>query len=92
VKQKAIHAIVEGRVQGVYFRDFTRQEAQKLGLCGWVRNRNDGTVEAMIAGKAELVDQMAAWLHTGSPMSLVSKVTLEDVNELPVFSGFTIHY
>ena len=89
---KTIHAIVEGRVQGVYFRDFTRQEARRLGLSGWVRNLEDGTVETLISGETALVNQMSVWLHRGSPLSRVSKVTITDVKEETIFSDFTIHY
>ena len=90
--RKTIHAIIKGRVQGVYFRDFTRQEAQRLGLGGWVRNLRDGTVEALITGESGKVDQMAAWLHRGSPMSLVSEVKITDRAENEIFSEFTILY
>jgi acylphosphatase len=89
---KTIHAIIRGRVQGVYFRDSTRQEARRLGLHGWVRNLPDGTVEALISGESDKVDQMAAWLHRGSPMSLVSEVKITERTENEVFSEFTILY
>ncbi len=51
----AVHVIVHGRVQGVGFRNWTQRVARQLGLAGWVRNRNDGTVEAVFAGKASAV-------------------------------------
>jgi acylphosphatase len=89
---KTIHAIVKGRVQGVYFRDCTRQEAQRLELCGWVRNLPDGTVEALITGESGKVDRMAAWLHRGSPMSLVREVTIAERTGNETFSEFTILY
>ena len=89
---KTIHAIIRGRVQGVYFRDFTRQEARRLGLGGWVRNLPEGTVEALITGEIGRVEQMAAWLHRGSPMSLVSEVTITERAGNEVFSEFTILY
>jgi acylphosphatase len=89
---KTLHAIVEGRVQGVYFRDHTRKEAQRLGLYGWVRNLRDGSVEALIEGESKKVDQMVAWLHRGSPMSRVSKVKTTEHTENEAFSEFTILY
>ena len=89
---KTVHAVIEGRVQGVYFRDHTRQEAQRLGLCGWVRNLLDGSVETLIAGEKDKVDQMVAWLHRGSPMSVVSKVTTAERAEKKAFSEFIILY
>jgi acylphosphatase len=89
---KTLHAIIEGRVQGVYFRDSTRQEAQRLGLYGWVRNLQDGSVEILISGESTRVDQMVAWLHRGSPMSLVNKVKTTERTENEVFSEFVIRY
>ncbi len=89
---KTIHAVVEGRVQGVYFRDSTRQEARRLGLCGWVRNLRDGSVEALIVGESDKVDQMVTWLHRGSQMSVVSKVKTTEHSGNEVFSEFTIRY
>jgi acylphosphatase len=55
---KAIHCIIHGRVQGVGYRAWTAKNAQKLGLSGWVRNRTDGTVEAVFAGDDTIVDEM----------------------------------
>jgi acylphosphatase len=72
--QKCIHAVVHGRVQGVFFRDCTQQEAQKLALYGWVKNLPDGTVETVFQGDATDVDRMLAWLYVGSPASAVTKV------------------
>ena len=54
--QKAVHAVIEGRVQAVGFRYWTAREAEALSLRGWVRNRRDGTVEALFAGPEEAVD------------------------------------
>ncbi len=90
--KKCIHAIVHGRVQGVYFRDYTRREAQRLGVCGWVRNLIDGTVEVVAEGVPEDVDSLLSWLHKGSPMSEVTAV--DAVEEPPDnhFSSFVIRY
>ncbi len=59
--KKRTHVIVEGRVQGVFFRAYTREEAEKLGLTGWVRNRPEGTVEAVVEGDAGSVNTMLRW-------------------------------
>ena len=69
-----IHLIIEGRVQGVWFRDSTRQEAQKLGITGWVRNKRDGSVEAVIEGMEEQVKKLVAWCHHGPPSASVRHV------------------
>jgi len=71
---KRVHVIVEGRVQGVFFRAYTRDEAVKLGLSGWVRNRTDGSVEVLIEGEKIAVEKMEQWLHEGSPHSLIKMI------------------
>jgi acylphosphatase len=71
---KRIEAIVHGYVQGVYFRYYTRREAGRLGLTGWVANRLDGTVEVIAEGPEKELQQMVGFLHRGSPKSRVAKV------------------
>jgi acylphosphatase len=90
--EKTIHAVIEGRVQGVYFRDCTRREAEKLGLCGWVRNLPNGAVEALIIGENDSVDQMVTWLHRGSPKAIVSRVITTERAGTEEFSEFAIRY
>ncbi len=92
MEKKCIHAIVHGRVQGVYFRDYTKREAQRLGVCGWVRNLIDGTVEVFIEGAPEDVDDMLAWLHTGSPMSEVTAVDFQEEPTNKHYSSFVVRY
>lgn len=84
------HVVVHGRVQGVCFRHFTRQEAQRLSLTGWVRNRDDGTVEAEFEGEEDGVSLMLAWLHHGSPQSMVSQVQTVCRPALGLETGFVI--
>lgn len=66
---------VHGRVQGVGFREACVQQAQSFALAGWVRNRRDGSVEAMLQGPADAVARMQAWLHEGPPAARVDRVT-----------------
>ena len=89
---RRVHVIVKGRVQGVFFRAYTKDEAEKLGLAGWVKNRPDGSVESLIEGDGTSVEKMLRWFQQGSPHSLVEKV--HTVEETPVgdSSGFEIHY
>lgn len=89
---KRVHAIVHGRVQGVFFREYTRRKAEQLGLHGWVRNLPDRTVEAAFEGPEEKVAAMQKWLHTGSPQSTVTGVDVQQENPLGDLSGFTIRY
>ncbi len=87
---KTIHAVIEGRVQGVYFRESTRREAARLGLGGWVRNLPDGSVEALITGDPDTVDRLVSWLYRGSPMAVVTGVTTTEGTGSDTFSDFTI--
>ena len=84
---KRVHVIVEGRVQGVYFRAYTKDTAVKLGLSGWVRNRPNGSVEALIEGERTAVEKMLQWFHKGSPHSLVE--TVHATEEPPVGDNAT---
>ena len=69
-----IHLIIEGRVQGVWFRDSTRREAVSLGVFGWVRNRPDGTVEVVAEGPEDQVGKLITWCNHGPPAAGVSQV------------------
>ncbi len=70
----AVRVRIEGRVQGVWFRAWTVEEARARGLRGWVRNRRDGTVEALFAGPEETVEEMIRACERGSPASSVTSV------------------
>lgn len=71
---KAVRVRIQGRVQAVWFRAWTVETATAMGLDGWVRNRFDGTVEALFSGPAELVEKMVAACHEGPPQAVVSAV------------------
>jgi acylphosphatase len=66
--------VVAGRVQGVWFRDSCRQHALAAGVAGWVRNRPDGTVEAVFEGPPDAVAALVAWCRTGPPLARVTRV------------------
>lgn len=84
-KGQAMLVRIYGRVQGVSFRVWTRMEAERLGLSGWVRNEDDGTVGALIAGPEAAVSKMLKQFRQGPPGASVSNVTFEkvDVDEVP---------
>lgn len=87
-----MHVIIEGLVQGVAFREYTRRQAVSLGVNGWVRNLANGAVEATIQAPAAEVEAMIEWLHRGSPHSRVDRVQVVDGSETPVFSSFEIRF
>ncbi|MEP7239681.1 MAG: acylphosphatase [Devosia sp.] len=84
---KAVLVRITGRVQGVGYRYWTWREAQRRGLSGWVRNRLDGSVEALIAGPDTIVEEMLRALWTGPEASAVTAVE-HDPTELPDQTGF----
>ncbi len=89
---KHIHARVEGRVQGVFFRDYTRREAEALDLRGWVRNMPDGAVEAVFCGERQDIERMLEWLQTGSPHAIVTSVKVNEIAEAHDYTDFQIRY
>jgi len=87
------HVVIYGRVQGVFFRAYTADEANALGLKGWVRNLPDGSVEAVFEGEEKAVQQMITWCYRGSPRSHVTKVDVDFESYRGEFNGFkTEHY
>ncbi|MFQ5954354.1 MAG: acylphosphatase [Kiloniellales bacterium] len=87
---KAVRVVIRGRVQGVFFRGWTHDEALRLGLAGWVRNRLDGSVEALFAGPAAAVDEMLHLCRQGPSMAVVDAVDAHPA-EAPAEPGFHYH-
>jgi acylphosphatase len=75
-----VRAVISGRVQGVAFRFETQYAAERIGVLGWVRNRPDGTVQALFEGERERVEEMLAWCRRGPALARVTAVdvTWED--------------
>ena len=73
-----LHLQILGRVQGVWFRESMRQEADRLGVTGWVCNRRDGSVEAVIQGSTDVVNTLLAWTKIGPPMARVERVIVSE--------------
>lgn len=84
------HVFVEGKVQGVYFRDTTRKQAEEHAVEGWVRNLSDGRVEAVLQGDRDDVEAMIDFCHEGPPRARVEDVDVEWVDEDEDLAGFTI--
>lgn len=91
-KKARAHLIVSGRVQGVCFRDETQRAARTFGVSGWVRNKRDGTVEAIVEGAKKDVISLINWCNTGPPISRVEKVEVSWQDYLGEFSEFGIKY
>ncbi|MFO7460803.1 MAG: acylphosphatase [Desulfatiglandales bacterium] len=87
-----LRLIIEGRVQGVWFRESTRKEAERLGVHGWVRNRPEGTVEVLIEGEEEKVRKLAAWCRHGPPSARVLHVHEVEEAFQGSFTGFDVVY
>ncbi|WP_151704586.1 acylphosphatase [Nitrincola alkalilacustris] len=85
-----LHAIVTGRVQGVWFRRFTQEQAEANQVTGWVRNRPDGSVEALLCGEEKSVRHVEAWLNKGPELANVAEVvsTLQEWDDQ--YTAFTI--
>ena len=86
------HVIISGRVQGVFFRVETKYTADGFGVFGWVKNRRDGTVEALFEGDQDRVDGVLEWCKEGPAHAQVSDVKVDCQDYAGEFSGFDITY
>lgn len=84
--------LVSGLVQGVFFRDFTRQNARKLNLTGWVKNLADGKVYALVEGEKENIVQLIEKLKQGPPQALVEAVQVNWQKFVGEFNDFSIRW
>lgn len=84
------HIRIYGQVQGVFFRRTAKEEADKLGLTGWVRNRSDGSVEAMAVGPKEKLLEFVKWCKKGSPFAKVENVEVDWSKGEEDFDSFEI--
>lgn len=81
---------ISGRVQGVGFRYALQDEAEKLGLAGWVRNRSDGSVEALAQGSPQALEALAAWARRGPPAAHVTGLQIESSEEQVPYGRFEL--
>lgn len=84
-----LHGFVSGRVQGVYYRQSTQQQAERLGIDGWVRNLVDGRVEVLLEGEEELVRELERWLYEGPADAEVVAVEVSLMPEQGI-TGFIV--
>jgi acylphosphatase len=75
---RTLHLVIHGRVQGVAYRASMLREAERLSVAGWVRNRDDGAVEALIHGAPEAVDALLQWAHRGPKHARIDRVDRVD--------------
>ncbi len=86
------HIIVQGKVQGVFFRDFTQRKANALGLLGTVRNKTDGSVEIFASGDKAVLKEFEEWCWQGSPYSNVTAVKVQKVPKSKEYFDFRVVY
>ena len=91
-EKSAIQARVHGLVQGVGFRYHTRSAAVRIGVCGWVRNNGDGTVEVYAEGSPNQIRKMEDYLHTGPPHAQVTHVEIRRPHPSETYRTFSITY
>ncbi len=87
-----VRLIIEGGVQGVWFRDSTRRQAVGLGVSGWVKNRPDGNVEVLAEGPEDRVNKLVAWCHHGPSAARVTRVQETKEEWQGEFNSFDIAY
>ncbi len=89
-KSRRVRLEIYGRVQGVFYRASTREKADELGVNGWVRNRADGSVEALAEGDADAVAGLIDWAHEGPSRAQVERVEVTDEEFEGDLRGFKV--
>ena len=92
MSKERVHAIIHGRVQGVFFRASTQEKAIELGLTGWVRNRADGKVEVLAEGEKEKLEKLIDWCRIGPKHAQVTDVETRWEPYAGQYKEFTIYY
>lgn len=87
---KSIHAVVHGKVQGVWFRAWTRDTAKEMGVTGWVRNKSTGEVETVASGNDEVIDTFLQRLYDGPPLARVTRIDVSRYNNEEEFDTFDV--
>jgi len=86
------HVVISGMVQGVFFRSHAVHQATSLGLTGWVKNLDDGSVEAVFEGDKSQVEKMIKWCHKGPSMAIVEKADIKYEDYRGEFRSFNVSY
>ena len=85
-----VHLIISGSVQGIGFRSWMKQQAKRLSLVGWVKNREDGAVESVVQGDDVLIQQLMVTLREGPPLAIVEGVLEEQMHDSVQFDEFIV--
>lgn len=89
---RRVHLVISGRVQGVFFRAHTKEQADLLGITGWVKNLDTGQVEVVAEGESNAIDRFVDWCRQGPRLASVSRVEIADEPPEGNFSSFSIRY
>ena len=87
---RRVRVVVTGRVHGVWFRESCRRQATAAKLSGWVRNLDDGRVEAVFQGEGHAVDALVVWCQRGPPSAVVTRIVVEEQSPLADEKGFRV--
>jgi acylphosphatase len=90
IMKKAARFVVQGTVQGIFFRQFTKEHADGLGLTGFVRNLEDGTVEVVVEGEPDRIEQLAGFLRQGPEHAQIRNVSRKDKKWSGEFKDFKV--
>ena len=90
--KKQVHVIISGRVQGVWYRTSTKNQAEMLNLTGWVKNLESGEVEAVFKGDKKDIDKMLTWCQQGPAQANVTNVRITELEKIEPFTTFSIRY
>ena len=91
-KRNRANILIDGIVQGVFFRSNAKEMANSLSITGWIKNLEGGNVQAVVEGSKDLIDQFIEWCNKGTSMAKVTKVTVEWQDATDEFSSFEINY
>ena len=89
IPMTTVHLLIRGKVQGVFFRASAREQAESIGLTGWIRNTGDGSVEAVVTGHVEGVNEFIRWCRTGPPKAEVKDLQVTS-KEPESFDSFRV--
>ncbi|MDD3678861.1 MAG: acylphosphatase [Patescibacteria group bacterium] len=89
-EQNSFLILIRGDVQGVFYRHNAKKIAEKVNVKGWIKNNQDGTVEAFIQGQPKNVEEFVTWCKVGSPLSIVESVSVEIVKNDEKFNKFEV--